>query len=194
VRLLLVAVMLSGAVAHADEPWVELQTKNGVTYEKRAVSGSKWLEYRGTTTVPLSPQETVDQIWRGITESLPSTVKKREVLRKSDTEFVVYDQIKAPVVSDRDVTIRISKVVRPDMIEVRFQSDEALGPPPASGYVRIPVVRGAWTLVPAPGGGTRLSYTCYSEPGGSIPAWLARGAQKDQVVLDVERILERLRH
>lgn len=193
-RLLVLALLSSGAAAHADEAWVELQTKNGVTYEKRGVSGSKWLEYRGTTTVPLSPAETLAQIWSGITEALPSTVKKREVLRKSDTEFVVYDQIKAPVVSDRDVTIRISKVVRPDVIEVRFQSDESLGPPPASGYVRIPVVRGAWTLVAAPGGGTRLSYTCYSEPGGSIPAWLARGAQRDQVVLDVERILGRLRH
>jgi hypothetical protein len=189
--LFLACVLSAGAVC-ADEGWKEIETRNGVLYEKRSVSGSKWLEYRGTTTIPLPPEEALKQIWSGITDALPSTVKKRQVLRHTDDEFVVYDQIKAPVVSDRDVTIRISKVVRPDAIEVRFQSDEALGPPPDPHHVRIPMVRGAWTLIAAPGG-TRLSYVCYSEPGGSIPAFLARGAQQDQVVLDVERILGRIR-
>jgi len=189
---LLASLMLLPLAAWGDEPWVALETKNGVRYEKRAVAGSKWLEYRASTEVPLTPEATLQQIWSGITEALPSTVKRRQVLQHTDSELIVYDQIKAPVVSDRDVTIRIHKVVQPGSIEVRFESVESLGPPPDPKHVRIPVVRGAWTLEAAPGG-TRLTYSCYSEPGGSIPAFLARGAQRDQVVLDVERILQRIR-
>jgi hypothetical protein len=192
VRLVVISLSLFSLVAHADEAWVELENKNGVLYEKRPVAGSKWLEYRGSTFVALPPEQMLAAIWSGITDAVPATVKKRQVLRRTDSEFVVYDQIKAPVVSDRDVTIRIYKVVQPNAIEVRFESNEALGPPPDPKHVRIPVVRGAWTLVAAPGG-TRLTYTCYSEPGGSIPAFLARGAQRDQVALDVERILTRIR-
>jgi hypothetical protein len=122
-------------------------------------------------------------------------VKKREVLRKTDSEFLVYDRIKAPVVSDRDVTILIRKQADParGVFEVRFESTSTHGPPLDPKHVRIPVVRGAWTLEPAAGGSTHLSYQCYSEPGGSIPAWIARGAQQDQVVLDFERIFIPLR-
>src|SRR5262249_48320202 len=112
----------------------------------------------------------------------------RRVIRKSDDEFVVYDQIDTPVVRDRDVTLRLYKVVRPDFSEVRFESNEALGPPPDPKRVRLPVVRGAWTIV-ANGNGSRLTYSCYSEPGGSIPAFMVRGAQRDHVTIDVERIL-----
>jgi len=96
------------------------------------------------------------------------------------------------VVSDRDVTLHMYKVVRPDALEMRFESADALGPPPAPKHVRIPIVRSAWTIVAA-GGGSKLTYSCYSEPGGSIPAFLARGAQRDQVPVDVERVLAHLR-
>jgi hypothetical protein len=181
------------ALAASDEAWSSFKEKNGVTYEKRPVSGSKFYEYRGTTTVPVPLDKTVNAVWHGIVDAVPKTVAKRQILKKSDDEFLVYDQVKTPVVSDRDVTIVIKKVQRPDGWEVKFDSANQLGPPVNPSFVRIPMVRGEWLLQPAPGGGTKISYTCYSEPGGSIPAFLVRGAQQDQIVLDVERILERLR-
>jgi hypothetical protein len=184
---------ICAAPAGADEPWKSYAVKDGVTFEKRPHPGSSFYDYRATTVVAFPPQTVLDAIWSGITQSLPSTVKKREVLAHTDSEFVVYDQIKAPVVSDRDVTIRIRKVQRPDggALEVHFDSTTDVGPPAAPGHVRIPVVRGQWTIMAAPGG-SLLTYSCYSEPGGSIPAFMARGAQQDQVPLDVGRILDRL--
>jgi hypothetical protein len=181
----------------ADESWSSFKEKNGVSYEKRAVSGSKFYEYRGVTTVPVSPQQAASAVWHGIVDAVPKTVAKREILKKGDDEYLVYDQVKTPVVSDRDVTILIKKVAKPTEsgggFEIKFEAANQLGPPANASFVRIPVVRGQWILQPAPGGGTRITYTCYSEPGGSIPAWMVRGAQQDQVVLDVERMLERLR-
>ncbi|HEX8952443.1 MAG TPA: hypothetical protein VF945_11390, partial [Polyangia bacterium] len=67
-----------------------------------------------------------------------------------------------------------------------------LGPPPASGYVRLPLVRGSWHIEPAPDGGSNIAYRCYSEPGGAIPAFLVRGAQQDSTLDEFERVLTRV--
>lgn len=176
---------------HAQEGWRAAGSKNGVVYEKRAVSGSKFLEFRAVMQVPVAPAEALSKIWSLIVDEPPSS-NRRRVLKHSDDEVVVYDQIDTPVVSDRDVTLRIYKVTRPEALEIRFESNDALGPPPDPKRVRLPVVRGAWTIEPAPGG-SRLTYVCYSEPGGSIPAFMVKGAQRDHAGIDVERVLARLR-
>ncbi len=51
----------------------------------------------------------------------------------------------------------------------------------------------SFTAALAPHEGTPLIRPSYPEPGGSIPAVLVRGAQEDQVFLDVQRILKRAR-
>ncbi len=153
--------------------------------------GSRFNEYRAVLAVAMSPADMARAVWSAITESIPPTVRKRTVISRANDEIVIYDQIRTPVVSDRDVTIRIRRVVSGDDIEIRFESANELGPPPASGYVRLPVVRGKWTLLPATSG-TRVIYECYSEPGGSIPAFLVRGAQQSEVAKDVERVLLRV--
>jgi hypothetical protein len=186
-------LLLLASRGGADEPWKTYAVKDGVTLEKRAVPGSSYYEYRATTEVQVSPQVVLAGIWAAVGSPAP-TVRKRTVLRKSDNEILVYDQIHTPVVSDRDVTIDIRKSVLPDgAVEVRFDSHNELGPPPEHGYVRLPVVRGGWRAEATGSGGSKISYTCYSEPGGSVPAFLVRGAQQDQVLVDVERILTRLR-
>jgi hypothetical protein len=187
------AATWASTAARADEAWTDLTTKNGVLYQKRAVAGSKYFEYRATTAIAIAPRDGLRIVWKVVTELQPPMVSARQVLKRSDEEVVVYDQIKTPVVSDRDVTTRFQKVVvPPDRLEVRFQSSEQLGPPPDARFVRLPMVRGAWTLVEAPGG-ARVTYQCYSEPGGSVPAFIIRSAQQDQVATDVERMLPFLR-
>jgi hypothetical protein len=178
--------------ARADDGWSTYDTHDGVTYEKRAVGGSRFAEYRATTAVAQSPAQTSAAVWSAVTDSVPATVKKRTVLSRGSDELVIYDQIHTPVVSDRDVTIRIRRATRGDELEIRFETANDVGPPPATGFVRLPVVRGRWLLSPSAGGGTRIVYQCYSEPGGSIPAFLVRGAQQSEVAKDVERVLSRL--
>jgi hypothetical protein len=189
----LVLLTLVSLPARADESWSEYANKNGVVYEKRWVSGSKFQEYRATMQVSLPPDRALAAIWKVVTElPPPPSVKTRQVLKRTDDELVVYDQISTPIVTDRDVTLHMYKVVKPDALEMRFESAEAMGPPPDPKHVRLPVVRGAWTIVAA-AGGSRLTYQCYSEPGGSIPAWMVRGAQRDQIPVDVERVLTHMR-
>jgi hypothetical protein len=176
-------------VAVAEEPWKFYGEKHGVTVERRAVAGSKYFEHRASISVAQPPEVVERAIWAGITESTPKTVKRRTVLTHSDDEYVVYDEYSTPVVTDRDAVIRIHR----QKGEVDFHTVDNLGPPLNPHYVRLPIVRGAWTIV-AEGAGSRLVYSCYSEPGGSVPAWMVRGPQADQVFADVQRILDRLAH
>jgi hypothetical protein len=176
----------------AEENWSTYDVRDGVTYARRAVPGSRFREYRATLTVMSPPAETGRAVWTAITESAPPAVKKRVVISRATDELVLYEQIHTPVVSDRDVTLRFRRTVSGDTIEISFETANQLGPPPAAGFVRLPTVRGRWTLTPAPGG-AHVVYECFSEPGGSVPAFLVHGSQQSQVGHDVERALAALR-
>ena len=190
---LALAVSLSSATLAAEEPWKTQTTKGALTLERRPVASSSYYEYRVKTESPAPPKGVIDGLWSGFSEDLPAAIAKREIVSRSDSEIVVYDQIKSPVLSDRDMVLRIRRVTRVSgTIEVSFQTTDQVGPPPNPKMVRIPVVRGGWIIGPS-GERAMLTYTCYSEPGGSVPAILVRGAQEDQVFLDVQRILRRAR-
>jgi hypothetical protein len=167
--------------------------KDGITVEKRPVEGSRYFEYRVRAHTTVAPAIAVERLWGGIGAERSPTIKRRTVLKHDADELVVYDQIHAAVVSDRDVTIRIRKIADGrGGFNVLFDSANELGPPPAAGYVRLPVVRGDWRIEPAAEGGSNLAYRCYSEPGGAIPAFLVRGAQQDSTLDEFERVLTRV--
>jgi hypothetical protein len=187
----LLGLVLAAGLAHADEEWAHVKEQNGVLYERRSVAGSKFYEYRATLTVSLPPARALDLIWSELSAPPPPHVTHREFLRKTDNDIVIHDDIKTPVVSDRELTLRLERYSQPTL-GMRFETRNDLGPPPNPKRVQLPIVRGGWRIEPA-GAGSRLVYTCYSEPGGSVPAWMVRGAQQDQVVRDIERQLTRLR-
>ena len=54
-RIAAVVIVLAGT-ALAEAPWQPLFVKNGVVYDKRAVAGSKFFEYRAVFTVPRPPK------------------------------------------------------------------------------------------------------------------------------------------
>lgn len=195
-RLLLgiwLAVWLAGGVARGDEAWHFVRERDGITLERRTVDGSRFYEFRARAHITVSPPVALERIWNGIGDERSPTIKHRTVLKRSADELVVYDQIHAAVVSDRDVTIRIRKVAEErGAFEIRFESTSEMGPPPAAGYVRLSAVRGLWRIEPAADGGANISYRCYSEPGGAIPAFLVRGAQQDSTIDEFERVLGRV--
>ena len=191
----LVAMFSTAAAGAApgEDGWRTLREKNGVTLERRSVDGSRYYEYRVHAHTTVAPAVAIDRIWSGIGDERSPTVKHRTVVRRADDELVVYDQIHAAVVSDRDVTIRIRRSGDAARgFDIAFESTAELGPPPAAGYVRLTVVRGSWRIEPAPDGGSNIAYRCYSEPGGAIPAFLVRGAQQDSTLDEFERVLTRV--
>jgi hypothetical protein len=181
-------------VAAAEDSWKFVSEKNGITLEKRAVPDSTYLEYRARAHATTSAPAIVTRIWGAISGQQSPPITQRRVLKSERDEIIVYDQIHAPVVKDRDVTIRIRKLedVRTGAYEIHFESAPELGPPPAAGYVRLPKVRGNWRIAPTSDGGADVSYICYSEPGGAIPAFLVRGTQQGNVFDEFERMMQRV--
>jgi hypothetical protein len=180
--------------AAAEEPWqackVKDADKDNMSLEKRAVQDSKFLEYRAQVTSRLSAEAILRTLWGNLTDPPKGVVKQRQILRRSETEVVLYDQVRTPVVSDRDYTLRIWIEREPaGTLHLKMHTAPELGPPPADKHVRIPIIRGEWTLVPTREGGAQVTFQCFSEPGGSVPAFMVRGAQQDQVVSDVRRVL-----
>ncbi len=186
----LAVLMLVGGVAVAEEAWEVTSSKNGVTVSKRKVSGSKYYEYQLIANAPAPPAVFQDKLWKGLLDDAPPTVEKRQVIRKSENELVVYDHIHAKVVSDREVVLRLLRWTENGSYFMTFDTANELGPPPDGKRVRLPSVHGRWTITPD-GSGSHLVYQCYSEPGGTVPAFLVRGAQQDQITTDLKRALAR---
>jgi hypothetical protein len=204
-RARLLLPLFLAAVAHADPEvaqfdhddasahWKPVAAQEGLTLERRSVPGSRYYEYRSVIDVPLPPARVADEVWRVLRDGDMEALKHRDILRASDGELVIYDQIRTPIVSDRDYTIRVRRVVEGERTQFRCTTANELGPPPARGYVRIPVIRAGWMTAPDGRGGTLLTYYAFSEPGGSLPAFLVRGAQQDRSLADVVRMNKRLR-
>lgn len=190
------AILLAASVQFSDidarDGWTTQATRDGVTLERRAVPGSKYYEYRAFVRVAIDPARAADEIWAAMRGGDMESLKHRDLLHESADELVIYDQIHTPVVSDRDYTITVRRLT--DGARTRFRCDTTndKGPPPARGYVRIPIISAGWQVEPDGAGGTRLGHFAFSEPGGSVPAFLVRGAQADRSLADVLRMKKRL--
>jgi START domain-containing protein len=190
-------VILLAAVQFADldapDGWTSYQTRDGVTLERRKVEGSRFYEHRAKLDVAIDPARAADEIWAALRGGDMDSLKHRDVLFASADELVIYDQIRTPVVSDRDYTIVVRRVRDGARTQFRCETANERGPAEARGFVRIPIIRAGWQVEPDGHGGTRLAHFAYSEPGGSVPAWLVRGAQADRSMADMVRMVKRLR-
>ena len=174
--------------------WSAYATKDGVTLERRRPEGSRFYEHRAVVDVAgVAPARAAAEIWRALRSGDMESLQHRDILAERPDELVIYDRIHTPIVSDRDYTIVVRRRVAGARVWFQCETANDRGPPPAAGYVRIPTIAAGWYVEPDGRGGTRLGYFAYSEPGGSVPALLVRGAQADRSLADVVRMVKRLR-
>lgn len=187
---LLLGLLALAVPARADEQWKSVSDKDGIRVEKRGVAGSKFPEVRAAGHSTLPPGRLAAAIWanRADGKFTRKSRRLRQVISETDTVRVVYEQIRTPLVSDRDFTARLVRSTdAKGVFHVEFTTVDE-GPPPNPKLVRLPRVHGSWSVTPAADGGCDVVYIVYSEPGGSIPAWMVRGAQIDtagDVVVEV---------
>lgn len=202
-------VVPGSSLIHAEEPalvqftdtpdvhagWKPYATKEGITLERRAVPGSRFYEHRAIVELPVNVQAAADDVWRALRGSDMETLKRREILHESFTELLIYDQIKTPIVKDRDYVIAVKRIYEAARQRTQFRcaTVDGVGPAVNTAHVRIPVIRAGWVVEPGADGRTKLTYYAYSEPGGMITAFLARGAQADRSMADILHMARRLR-
>lgn len=183
-RIAIVALVLGMSVtAAAGEAWEQVSTKGGVVVERRPVPGTGWKEHRAVAHSDLPPERVFAAAHASKRDDPKSQryVKTYRVLRETDHDRLVYEQVRAPLVSDRDYTVHIAwhGDAGKRVYEVTFEVRNSEGPPPAEGVVRMETLRGRWHIEAGPAGGSRIEYQVLSDPAGSLPSWVARGAQVD---------------
>jgi hypothetical protein len=170
--------------------WRTLSDKDGLRLETRDVSGLPFWEIRLVARSDSSVQTLCDVVWdSGEPGEQPPEIKLRQVVEyKTSNERVTYEQVKVPVVSDRDYVVHSTRKNDPQKCEVAFENVTDKGPAPRKDHVRVPKIFGSWTITPSANGSLAI-FTIYSDPGGGVPALFAQGPQRDSAVAQMRNML-----
>ena len=181
--------------AAADGTWKTVDHQDGLTLETRAVKGSPYDRLRVTGTTSATPTQFMDALWgQAGDRSLNPEVVQRDVLEDKPDERIYWDKISAPVVSDRDYVLHMTRALDPKtgVYTQRFESVTDDRRKPTSGIVRMQL-DGSCTITPLASGGSSVVYEIFTDIGGSTPAFMASGAMKKSAlryVSDVRRRAE----
>ncbi|CRM77658.1 START domain-containing protein [Pseudomonas sp. Wu6] len=166
-------MMFAGAAQAED--WQVAKDEDGIKVSLSEVAGSKYKAYRGVTVIKapvakiVALQEDVAGACKWIHEC-----KSQKLVDKKGDEAWTYTQFKAPFpVTDRDSYIHVTTTRSADGTVTRKLEGVPTYKPEEKGYVRVAQVQGAWTLVPKSANETEVTYQVHTEPGGSVPSWLA---------------------
>ena len=169
------AVALLGVALLTVAGYLEVATRDGVVVLQREKATGIDLIAEGQFDAPpaavlalLLDYERAPQFVKGVTES--------RILSRGPAELLVYQRLSLPIISDRDVTIRVTSGADGEVRWLAFKAANEDGPPPRSGIVRIPVDEGGWRLTPtADGKATRARYSVKLDLGGSLPRFIGKG-------------------
>jgi hypothetical protein len=186
------AVLVAPLSLFAGSGWKQDRPVDGLNVEWREVQDSPFHEYRITTQSTLPLDKLCHAVW-GKDAKVAGDFKKRVVIKETDHERWTYEQVGVPLVKDRDCLMHVTLVKPADTgsCEVKFETTTHPDYPPDPNFVRVPTVRGYWSLNPVREGYVSVTYVVYSEPGGAVPALFARGGQRDAAVGFMKTILAR---
>lgn len=195
---LLVVALLSPAQFPLDEnaaTFEPFETVDGLPTFARPVKGSPFKEYRIETSAPYTPGELCEALfeWGTRGADTPGLLSSRVVVDGAD-ERTIYAQFSFPIVANRDYVLHVKRErLDAGRCRIRFRTTTASAPPRPDGFVRMDKLWGEWDLSVAPEGGARLSYTLFSDPAGSVPAFLVHGDQRASARRTVKAGLEKTR-
>ena len=195
---LLLLVSLAQAAAGG---WTAAGTTRDVTLEFRDDPQLEVREVRATTELPF-PAARIFALVCDFTHygSLVSGVQETKMMSgtaPSDYEIYMRYAPRFVVVSARDVVVHVQDRSTPNGSSACQWTDLKDREPERKGVVRMPLLRGSWTIEPLDAARSRVVYQVAVNPGGRLPGWLVRrGAVSalPDVIEQVQRRLERESH
>lgn len=163
------------AAAAQAEDWQVAKDEDGIKVSLSEVAGSKYKAYRGVALIkaPVARIVALQEDVAGACAWIHECKSQKLVDRKGD-EAWTYTQFKAPFpVTDRDSYIHVTTTRNADGSVTRTLQGVPTYKPEEKGYVRVAQVEGFWKLVPKGADQTEVTYQVHTEPGGSVPSWLA---------------------
>jgi hypothetical protein len=169
--MLLLLVAMTVAAAQPDQGWTEAGIKKGVTLTFRDDQQLNAREVRAVAELPHAAGRIIAVVC-DFTQALdPDTRETRVLSGEIGGRYEIYLRY-APrylVVSARDVVLDVRREANGCA-----WSEVAGRVPPQSGTVRMPLLRGSWTVEPLDASRSRVTYQIAVRPGGTIPGWMVR--------------------
>lgn len=185
-------VLLAAALAQGAQPdraWTEAGRKNDVTLAYRDNSQLDAREVRAVAELPHASGRVIPIVC-DFTQVLDPDVREARVLSGAiDSKYEIYLRY-APrfvVVSARDVVIDVTREARGCA-----WSEVADRLPPQPGAVRMPLLRGSWTVESLAPSRSRVTYQIAVRPGGRIPDWMVRRGAVSALPDVIARVASRL--
>jgi ribosome-associated toxin RatA of RatAB toxin-antitoxin module len=170
-------LLVSLAQAVADG-WTAAGTTRGVTLASRDDPTLNVREVRATTELPFPAARIFPLVcdFRNY-RSLVSGVEETKVISgTAPADYEIYMRY-APrflVVAARDVVVRVQGRPAADGASGCHWTDLKAREPERKGIVRMPLLRGSWTIEPLDATRSRVVYQVAVNPGGRLPGWLVR--------------------
>lgn len=166
--------VLMVSAAHAEN-WQVAKNEDGIKVSLSEVKDSEYKAYQGVTTIK-APIAKV----RGLQEDVAGACKwiheckSQKLLKTEGDKSWTYTQFSTPwPVTPRDSILQVTTTVGADGTVTRTLKEEPKYLPEEKGFVRVSQVEGFWKMVPKGADQTEVTYQVHTEPGGSVPSWLA---------------------
>jgi hypothetical protein len=167
------SVLQTGAGA-----WTPAGTTRGVTVDYRDDARTGVREVRATAELAF-PAARIVALVCDFTNygSLVSGVQEARVLSgtlPADYEIYLRYAPRFVVVAARDVVVRVQTEPGTDRAAGCGWEGVKAREPERKGTVRMPLLRGRWTIQPLDAARSRVVYQVAVDPGGRLPGWLVR--------------------
>lgn len=192
--LSLLFITLSGLLPKEPQ-WELKKDKEGIQIFTRKISDATMRAFRGETEV-IGSLDSIAALFKDVsryTEWVPGA-KLAEVLASTPGSRIFYLQTDAPwPVTDRDgvyqftfksssKSLTILATCLPDYIPIK------------QDHVRVPKSEGFWQFTAKENGKIKVVYENHSEPGGSIPGWLANATVVNLPFESLKNLKEMLKY
>ena len=188
--------MLLSLAQAAAGGWTAAGTTRGVTLAFRDDPRLEVREVRATTELPF-PAARIFALVCDFTHygSLVSGVRETKMIAgtaPSDYEIYMRYAPRFLVVSARDVVVHVQGQSTPDGSSRCHWTDLKEREPERNGVVRMPLLRGSWTIEPLDVTRSRVVYQVAVNPGGRLPGWLVRRGAVSALPDVIEQVRRRL--
>lgn len=174
-------------------PWTAAGVKNGVTLSYREDLAVDAREVRATVDLPFAVTRIFEVVCNQTRyQSIVPGLEEVRLLSGTVPEnYELYFRY-APqfaVVAARDVAVRVQHLSDATGCRWWHLPGRVAGEP---GVVRMPFLRGRWSIQPIDHGHAQVTYQVTADPGGRLPAWLVRRGTLGTLPDVIERVRQRL--
>ena len=181
--------LLGSALAHAED-WKLAKDEDGIQIYLSDVPGSKYKAYRGVTTIA-SDVATLRALQEDVSGSCAwiHACAEQRLLKHEGKQSWIYTRFDMPwPVTARDSVLHVVTEEGADGSLLRKLDGQPQFAPEKEGNVRVASLEGYWRLEPKGPGKVEVTYQVHTEPGGSVPSWLANSFVVDAPFNTLEQL------